>query len=427
MTRLQTTLALTAVLLLLGCSDSLAPSDENLTPDIPELSFPENEYDTGDRNPLLIWSEVDGASRYHLQVDSDPGFTNPRIDEAVLSGNSFQPDFFLETGVRYYWRVASANRYGESHYTPAWYFTCSPVSPPIPQPLAPADGSETLDSTPTFRWNTVDGADYYALIVDDDPEFGSPTLFENEIEATEFTPDAPLPRNRTYYWKVCTRASGVWSDWSEPWSFDLLTDPNGFYYSFDGTMDWTWDEPQIQEFPDEGRAYFNTCNDTGFNLAYTDFSHTLAVGDIFEVEIDEESMTDIDGDQRIVVGFLSNLFDEYIHDLEDGIFVSYQSYWVNPVLFVDFFQDGVHYHCVPRMLLGIGTYRVRVKILGPHSYELTLWRNGIFYSQDEFQVDQLDLTQIETNYAVIRNARNYSWSNWRGRYEGYVNELSLGQ
>lgn len=192
-------------------------------------------------------------------------------------------------------------------------------------------------------------------------------------------------------------------------------------------MDWTWDAPQIYEILDEGRAYFNCERATGYNKAYTDFSHTLAVGDVFEVEIDEESMTDIDGDQRILVGFISNLFDEYIYDIEDGIFVSFQSYWVNPVLYVDFFQDGVHYHCVPRMLLGIGTYRVRIKILGSHSYELTLWRDGVFYSQDIFQVDELNLAQIETNYAVIRNARNYPRANWRGKYEGYVNELSLGQ
>ncbi len=193
-------------------------------------------------------------------------------------------------------------------------------------------------------------------------------------------------------------------------------------------MDWTWDAPQIYEIPDEGRAYFNCERTTGYNKAYTDFSHTLAVGDVFEVEIDPRSWNDTNTRQGVFVGFFSNLPSEWIGELNDGVFVYFSNYWTTPTLSFLFYQNGISCPALEPLLLELALYRFRVEILAPHQFSLTIWRDGIFFYQDTILLEDINLTEIEVNYAAIFNAIiPEGYHTLLGRYEGYVNELSLGQ
>lgn len=59
----------------------------------------------------LEWSKVDNAKNYHLQVSKDAGFNNRSmyvVDEKMLTETSFEVKN-LEPGIKYFWRVASAN------------------------------------------------------------------------------------------------------------------------------------------------------------------------------------------------------------------------------------------------------------------------------------------------------------------------------
>lgn len=99
-----------------------------------------------------------------------------------------------------------------------------PKNAPPPLELhSPSDGSITPDNPPEFVWAKVEGAELYALQVDDDPEFGSPELvwYEDDWGDTCYTPshcfDAP-----SYYWRVKAVGDvGFDRDWSPIRSFSV--------------------------------------------------------------------------------------------------------------------------------------------------------------------------------------------------------------
>ncbi|MFN3455263.1 MAG: fibronectin type III domain-containing protein [Pseudobdellovibrio sp.] len=59
----------------------------------------------------LEWSEVKGATNYHIQVSKDAGFNNRSmyvVEDKNVQGTSFEVKD-LEAGVKYFWRVAAVN------------------------------------------------------------------------------------------------------------------------------------------------------------------------------------------------------------------------------------------------------------------------------------------------------------------------------
>ncbi|MFI5006333.1 MAG: zf-HC2 domain-containing protein [Solirubrobacterales bacterium] len=61
----------------------------------------------------------------------------------------------------------------------------------------------TVSDRPTFRWEPAPGADAYTVSLFDEslrPVAGSPA-----IRRTDWTPDEPLPRGRTFLWQVAAR------------------------------------------------------------------------------------------------------------------------------------------------------------------------------------------------------------------------------
>jgi PGF-pre-PGF domain-containing protein len=103
--------------------------------------------------------------------------------------------------------------------------------PSVPVLKYPGNG-QTVTSPVTLEWYaSTDNEGYvqfYTVIVDNDPNFGSPEVYEN-------TPDNGTSyqvslTDGTYYWKV--RAwdnAGNASDWSASWSFAVITAPPGAY------------------------------------------------------------------------------------------------------------------------------------------------------------------------------------------------------
>ncbi|MEM2480691.1 MAG: hypothetical protein QXG14_01475 [Candidatus Hadarchaeales archaeon] len=109
---------------------------------------------------------------------------------------------------------------------------------PTPTPLSPPDNSWVADNTPLFRWTSVEGADSYQILVDNDSDFTSPEINDFPLE-NQYTPTVELAEMVIYYWKVRARNSstGDTSGWSGAWRFrvditapaapDLLQPENG--------------------------------------------------------------------------------------------------------------------------------------------------------------------------------------------------------
>lgn len=185
-------------------------------PPAPILESPVDEGTACDSQPTFDWTDVIEATGYRLQVDDDPAFQSPAVDE-TSAVSSLIPGTALADGV-YYWRVLSTNKCGQGAWTAAWTLV---VGAPMPDLLSPPDGSRASSLTPTFDWSDVLGAFGYQIQADLDPDFGSPEIDAETIApASVFTPLTPLPSG-WYGWRVRTRTLCGYGLWSDPWQFQV--------------------------------------------------------------------------------------------------------------------------------------------------------------------------------------------------------------
>ncbi len=90
-----------------------------------------------------------------------------------------------------------------------------------PSLVSPDNGTELEDTSPTFKWKSINEATGYEISVDKNSSFSSPDVNE-ETESSPFTPTTNLSTGK-YYWKV--RAKGPdkkWGDWSSVWNFTII-------------------------------------------------------------------------------------------------------------------------------------------------------------------------------------------------------------
>jgi hypothetical protein len=84
--------------------------------------------------------------------------------------------------------------------------------PAVPVLVAPADGSHTFDTTPTFDWADASGATSYRIHVDDSSSFVSPVI-DATTTSSDYTPSTALAPD-FYYWRVRGESACGNSDWS---------------------------------------------------------------------------------------------------------------------------------------------------------------------------------------------------------------------
>ena len=186
----------------------------------PGLITPSNGSSTCDTTPGFAWSAVSGATSYQIQVDDDPGFGSPEIDTTTASPN-YTPGSAMPAGT-YYWRVRGSNICDNGPWSAVWSLTIM-TSPSAPGLVAPANGSSTCDTTPTFDWSAVSGATFYQIQADNDPGFGSPEI-DTTSATSEFTPGAALPPGN-YYWRVRGANTCGYGSWSADWSVSVVVLP----------------------------------------------------------------------------------------------------------------------------------------------------------------------------------------------------------
>jgi hypothetical protein len=177
-----------------------------------------------------------GNSRAYL----DPLFTNSIANVDITSNTPyFGPSSytwlndFSQGDNTYYWRIKPRYRVSSTAYFGTW----SQGARFERQGFVPQNLTESVTfATPTFKWERAEGALTYRLLVDNDPNFGSPEINVTTSE-NQYTPTGTLA-NGLYYWKVLiTRRGNAVSEWSETKTFNLAlprpallfpaNDPNG--------------------------------------------------------------------------------------------------------------------------------------------------------------------------------------------------------
>lgn len=159
--------------------------------------------------PTFSWDRVEGAATYEIQIDTDPGFSNPQPGKTAMT--SYTPITSLGNGT-YYWRVL-VNRYSTSGEIDNDWFSASPFTLNLPTPanLTPDDPAHANPerSVPTLCWtplivssNSVPvlAAWKYRVQVSQDTNFS--TIYDTvDTEQPCWTPTKGYA-DSTYYWHV---------------------------------------------------------------------------------------------------------------------------------------------------------------------------------------------------------------------------------
>jgi len=99
--------------------------------------------------------------------------------------------------------------------------------PTTPTLIAPTDGNEGTDTTPSFNWTTSTDADgdsiTYTLQIDNESGFTSPHVYENTtITNSNLTlPDADVLDDGLFYWRVRAYDSYDYSSWATYFNFTV--------------------------------------------------------------------------------------------------------------------------------------------------------------------------------------------------------------
>lgn len=187
-------------------------------PTAPTLISPADASSTADTTPTLDWDDVQFAEEYWVQIASSYTFTT-----IVQSANTTESEYTatILTSATYYWRVKAVNKEDvwSDWSDPIWSFTISVALLGPPTLTAPADASSFTDTTPMLTWDAVTSAAKYNVQIDADKAFPSP---DQTSESTNNYYTATILAPGTYYWRVRTANSeGLWSAWSDVWSFTI--------------------------------------------------------------------------------------------------------------------------------------------------------------------------------------------------------------
>jgi hypothetical protein len=162
-------------------------------------------------------------SHYQLQVDDDPAFASPEVDNTSINDKAtiqLESPVALATNTKFYWRVRAVNTSDETgNWSAVRYFRTALTPPTL---VSPNEANHLLTLRPTFDWDDVPGATGYTIqISTNGTTFASPTT--GSPASSNFTPTADLKRGAPLYWRVQTKGTNGPSAWSEVRSF---TSPN---------------------------------------------------------------------------------------------------------------------------------------------------------------------------------------------------------
>jgi hypothetical protein len=159
-----------------GGNGSLAPGnvltsnkadfEKQTTP--PDLVSP----DSGEvftAQPTFQWTAVRGARRYHLQVDDEPTFGFPLVDEQRTTSTSFTALKTYSSASTLYWRVQAEDENPSPTYGLTWSATGS-FQVALPAPTIDPSNLGTSDNLPVVFWSPVPGAISYTLEVEDEAQ-----------------------------------------------------------------------------------------------------------------------------------------------------------------------------------------------------------------------------------------------------------------
>lgn len=184
-------------------------------PEVPTLIRPANGSDDAANALELQWNSSENASYYHLEVSSDPAFTDLIVDDQRVQSDAY-PVSDLEIGDTYYWRLRAVNENGAGDWTSEWNFTPSKEAeiPGIPKLSYPGEKAFDLPTQIEFRWDPVDGATSYHIQVSMERNFRRRSADIEGVRDTSAIVRELVP-TYTYFWRVRSQNPLGFGTWSQ--------------------------------------------------------------------------------------------------------------------------------------------------------------------------------------------------------------------
>jgi len=187
---------------------------------------------------LWDWPIISPYGGANMKVYTDPNFTSEIATYTLSSSTPYWALTYhawgddLNGDNTYYWRVQPRYKIGNDFFLGAW---SQGISFKREGFVAKNLQTSVTFSTPTFSWDSVEGAEAYQLQVSTNDTFSS-TEINTTTRETSYTDDVTLPEG-TYFWRVRVhRNNGVSNAWSATKTFTLtLPTPSGLAPA-DGTI-----------------------------------------------------------------------------------------------------------------------------------------------------------------------------------------------
>ena len=198
---------------------------------VPQLSSPENEFETAMPNAILDWDAVSGIGEiaYHVQLATDESFGTLIVDEDMIALSAYY-NMNLSFGQQYFWRVKASDDNGSSDWSAVYSFTVFSEG----QNDKPSNNKDGIANRPNIKWKKkIDGEffigfDGWDVQLDTVETFDSPLSFtyqsgsddNGELE-TELIPDYLL-FGKTYYWHIRPMHTEDAGTWTDTWNFETV-------------------------------------------------------------------------------------------------------------------------------------------------------------------------------------------------------------
>ena len=190
----------------------------------PDLIAPAQDASDVSTSPDLVWSSVEHATRYNVQVASDDAFAN-----LVLTENTPETHVTFVAPVAghdYYWRVQGEGPIGGGPWSEVRHFGVGNSGPLAPELHSPTDNASGIDTSPALSWGAAPAADWHHLQLATNNSFDSPILDVDHVDRALLV-GLRLSCETRFFWRVAGVNQSGKSTWSAPWSFVTMISPPG--------------------------------------------------------------------------------------------------------------------------------------------------------------------------------------------------------
>jgi hypothetical protein len=218
-----------------GCS-AYSPARHFVTVlTVPALVLPPDDAPDAILPIIFKWRHIEGALTYRFQVATDTLFLSIAKD-TVIAADTILLVSDLEFLQKYFWHVKASNSAETTAYSPRWSFTTIYPWPPSPELVMPSNGSMSLVTPLTFRWNSSQRATQYNFTIAYDSNFTNIGISRTGIIDTSVQITS-LDFNTEYYWHVeASNAAGT-GPASSAWKFTTIQNSPILVRPLNGSID----------------------------------------------------------------------------------------------------------------------------------------------------------------------------------------------